>query len=270
MSATPHGHDHHHRQTHDGEHGHGNHDGRGQTNHGGHGHSHDGGHGHSHGLVPASIKRSKAGLRAVSLSLVVLLITALAQVAVFVATSSVALLADLIHNFGDALTAVPLGAAFVLRSLRAEERAGYFVVATIFISACVAAVEAVNRLINPQPINHLVALALAGVIGFIGNEIAAQIRLRAGRHLNSSALVADGNHARTDGFVSLAVVASAIVVALGLNVADPIIGLTITLVILRITWQSFQTVRSDPGEHDDQPRPQLAPSGTVITARTEH
>ena len=217
-----------------------------------HGQSHDGEHGHSHGLVHASIKRSKAGLRAVSLSLLVLLITALAQVAIFVATSSVALLADLIHNFGDALTAVPLGAAFLLRSFKAEKRAGYFVVATIFISACVAAGESVNRLINPQHIDHLPALALAGIIGFAGNEIAARIRLRAGRNLNSPAMIADGNHARTDGFVSLAVVASAIVVALGLDVGDPIIGVTITVVILRITWQSFQTVRSDPGEGPDR------------------
>jgi cation diffusion facilitator family transporter len=215
----------------------------------GHDHGHDGDHGHSHGLVQASIKRSNAGLRAVSLSLVVLLLTALAQVVVFVATSSVALLADVIHNFGDALTAVPLGAAFLRRSFKAEKRAGYFVVATIFISACVAAVEAVNRLIHPQHIDHLGVLALAGVIGFIGNEIAARIRLRAGRNLDSPALIADGNHARTDGFVSLAVVASAIVVALGLNIGDPLIGLTITLVILRITWQSFHTVRNDPGEH---------------------
>jgi cation diffusion facilitator family transporter len=216
------------------------------------GYSHTGDHGHSHGLVHASVKRSKAGLRAVSLSLVVLLVTALAQVAVLVATSSVALLADLIHNTGDALTAIPLGAAFLLRSFKAEKRAGHFVVATIFTSACVAAGEAVNRLINPQHIDHLGALALAGVVGFIGNEIAAQIRLRAGRSLDSPALIADGNHARTDGFVSLAVVASAIVVALGLNIADPLIGLAITLVILRIAWQSFQTVRNNPGEHDDE------------------
>jgi cation diffusion facilitator family transporter len=222
-----------------------------------HSHTHDhedrqghGAHGHSHGLVHAAIKRSKAGVRAVSLSLVVLLITALAQVAVFVVTSSVALLAELIHNFGDALTAVPLGAAFLLRSVKAEKRAGYFVIATIFVSACVAAVEAVNRLINPQQIDHLVALALAGAIGFVGNESAAQIRLRAGRTLNSAALIADGNHARTDGYVSLAVVASAIAVALGLKVGDPLIGLTITLVILRITWQSFRTVRDDAGGHD--------------------
>jgi cation diffusion facilitator family transporter len=232
-----------------------------------HEHDHGGGHGHSHGLVHASIKRSKTGLRAVSLSLLVLLITALAQLAIFVATSSVALLADLIHNFGDALTAVPLGAAFILRSFTAEKRAGYFVVATIFISACVAAVAAVNRLINPQHISHLPVLALAGGIGFIGNEIAAQIRLSAGRKLDSPALIADGNHARTDGLVSLAVVASSIVVALGLKIGDPIIGLTITLVILRITWQSFQTVRGDPGEPDDheppQPRAQAEPFSLV-------
>jgi cation diffusion facilitator family transporter len=216
-----------------------------------HAHAHDGGHGHSHGLVSASIKRSKAGLRAVTLSLVVLLVTAAAQSAVFVATGSVALLADLIHNFGDALTAVPLAVAFVLRSFVAEKRAGYFVVATIFVSACVALVESVNRLVNPQPISHLWALAAAGVTGFAGNEIAAWVRLRAGKRLRSPALVADGYHARTDGLVSLAVVLSAVLVALGLNVADPIIGLAVTVVILRITWQSFMTVRTDPSEPDD-------------------
>ena len=182
-------------------------------------------------------------MRAVSLSLAVLLITAAAQIVIYLATSSVALLADLIHNFGDALTALPLGVAFLLRSKLAERGAGYFVVATIFASACVAAFEAVNRLVHPQPLTHLLALALAGAAGFIGNEVAAQIRLRAGRRLDSAALVADGNHARVDGFVSLAVVASAAVVAFGVPVADPLIGLGITLVILRITWQSWQTLR---------------------------
>jgi cation diffusion facilitator family transporter len=211
-------------------------------------HAHDGGHGHSHGLVSASIKRSKAGLRAVSLSLLVLLLTSAAQAAVFVLTGSVALLADLIHNFGDALTAIPLGVAFVLRSFIAEKRAGYFVVATIFVSACVALAESINRLINPQSLSHLWALAAAGAIGFVGNEAAAWIRLRAGKRLQSPALVADGFHARTDGLVSLSVVLSAAIVALGLNIADPIIGLIVTLVILRITWQSFNTVRKDPGE----------------------
>jgi cation diffusion facilitator family transporter len=215
------------------------------------GHSHDGGHGHSHGLISASIKRSKAGLRAVSLSLVVLLVTSAGQAVVFTLTSSVALLADLIHNFGDALTAVPLGIAFLLRSFVAEKRAGYFVVATIFVSACVALVESVNRLINPQNLSHLWTLAAAGAIGFVGNEAAAFIRLRAGKRLQSPALVADGYHARTDGLVSLSVVLSAALVALGLGIADPIIGLVVTLVILRITWQSFNTVRTDPGEPDD-------------------
>jgi cation diffusion facilitator family transporter len=214
------------------------------------GHDHDshGGHGHSHGLVDESIKRSRDGLRVVAISLGVLLVTALLQVVIFISTGSVALLADLIHNGGDALTAIPLAIAFLLRSARAERRAGYFVVATIFVSAAVAAVEAVNRLINPQHIDHLLALAAAGVIGFIGNEIAAQVRLRAGVRLDSPALIADGNHARIDGFVSLAVVASAGVVAAGLDVADPLIGLVITLVILRITWQSWKTI-SAPDDH---------------------
>jgi cation diffusion facilitator family transporter len=220
---------------------------------GGHDHGHDErGHGHSHGLIDRSIIRSREGLKAVSISLGVLLATSILQGAIFLATGSVALLADLIHNFGDALTAIPLGIAFVLRSFVAEKRAGYFVVATIFVSACVAAVEAVDRLIHPQDLTHLWVLAGAGAIGFAGNEIAARVRLRAGRRLNSPALIADGFHARSDGFVSLAVVASAIVVALGFRLGDPLIGLIITLVILRITWQSIQTIKADPGlPHDD-------------------
>ena len=205
------------------------------------------GHGHSHGLIDRSITRSRDGLKTVGISLTVLLITSVLQGVIFIATGSVALLADLIHNFGDALTAIPLGIAFFMRSFVAEKRAGYFVVATIFVSACVAAVEAINRLIHPQNLSHLWVLAGAGVIGFVGNEIAAQVRLRAGRRLNSPALIADGNHARTDGFVSLAVVASSIVVGIGFRLGDPIIGLVITLVILRITWQSIQTIKADPG-----------------------
>jgi cation diffusion facilitator family transporter len=212
------------------------------------GHSHEAhGHGHSHGLIDRSITRSRDGLKTVGISLAVLLITSILQLIVFVATGSVALLADLIHNFGDGLTAIPLGIAFFMQSFIAEKRAGYFVVATIFVSACVAFAEAINRLIHPQNLHHLWVLAAAGVIGLIGNEIAAQVRLHAGRRLNSPALVADGNHARTDGFVSLSVVASAIVVALGFRLGDPIIGLIITIVILRITWQSIQTIKADPG-----------------------
>ncbi|HVY95985.1 MAG TPA: cation transporter [Solirubrobacterales bacterium] len=173
---------------------------------GGHAHAHGrAGHGHSHGLIDPSIKRSRAGLRAVGLSLAVL-----------------------------GLTAVARGA-------------GLFVVLAIFASACVAGFEAVDRLFNPREPTHLLALALAGAIGFGGNWAAAIIRSRAGRRLDSPALVADGNHARADSYVSLAVVASAVVVALGLPVADPLIGLAITAVILKITWDSWWTVRGGHG-----------------------
>jgi Co/Zn/Cd efflux system component len=206
-------------------------------------------HGHSHGLVDDSIKRSREGLRAVGLSLAVLGLAALAQTAIFLATGSIALLADLIHNFGDAATAIPLGLAFLLRSQRAEQIAGLFVVAAIFISACVAGAEAIARLINPQTPDHLVVLAAAGLIGFLGNLLAARIRTGAGQRLDSPALVADGNHARADAYVSLAVVASAAAVAAGAPVADPLIGIAITAVILRITWQSWRTVRGHDHAH---------------------
>ena len=215
----------------------------------GHSHAH-GEHGHSHGVVDQSIRRSRDGLRAVGLSLAVLGVTAVAQLLVFIASSSVALLADLIHNFGDALTTVPLGVAFLLRSWKAERRAGLFVVLAIFVSACVAGYEAIHRLINPLAPTHLGALAAAGAVGFIGNLVAAQIRTRAGRRLNSAALIADGDHARADAYVSLAVVASAAAVALGATILDPVIGLAITLVILRITWQSWQTVSAHRGDDD--------------------
>jgi cation diffusion facilitator family transporter len=211
-----------------------------------HTHDHAAG-GHSHGLVHDSIKRSREGLRAVALALLVLGLTAAAQTLVFIASGSVALLADLVHNAGDAATAIPLGIAFALRSARGERLAGLAVVAVIFISACVAGYEAVARLIDPQPIDHLAALALAGAIGFAGNWVAALIRTRAGRRLDSPALVADGAHARADAYVSLAVIASAFAVAIGADVVDPLIGLAITLVILRITWQSWRTVRGTPG-----------------------
>jgi cation diffusion facilitator family transporter len=214
-----------------------------------HEHEHHGEHGHSHGFVDRSIVRSRAGLRAVSLSLGVLGTTALVQAAILILTGSVALLADLMHNVGDALTAVPLAIAFFLRSFRAEKIAGLAVVLAIFVSACVALYETIERLMNPQDLSHLWVLAAAGVVGFVGNELAAQVRLRAGRRLSSPALIADGNHARTDGFVSLGVVASAIVVALGAPIGDPIIGLLITLVILKITWDSWRTVSTtEPGE----------------------
>ena len=204
---------------------------------------------HSHGLVDPSIKRSREGLRAVALALLVLGVTAAAQTAVFVASGSVALLADLIHNFGDAATAIPLGAAFLLRSERAERVAGRFVVAAILVSACVAAWEAVDRLIDPREPHALGALAIAGAVGCVGNLVAARIRTRAGRRLASPALIADGDHARADAYVSLAVIASATAVGLGAGVADPLIGLAITAVILRITWRSWQTVSAHGHHH---------------------
>lgn len=209
------------------------------------------GHGHSHGLVDASIKRSREGLRAVGFALAILAATAVVQAVVLVASGSVALLADLIHNVGDAATAIPLGIAFLLRSATAERKAGLFVVAAIFLSACVAGYEAIVRLIDPQDPTALMALAGAGAVGFAGNWWAALVRTRAGRRLDSAALIADGAHARADAYVSLAVVASAAVVALGFGIADPLIGLAITVVILKITWDSWKTVRED---HHDRER----------------
>jgi cation diffusion facilitator family transporter len=209
-----------------------------------HAHTRDHGHGHGHGLVHDSIKRSRSALRAVGLALVILTLTAVVQALIFVASGSVALLADLIHNAGDAATAIPLGIAFALRSARAERWAGLAVVAAIFVSACVAGYEAIVRLIDPRAVEHLGALATAGAVGFAGNWWAAIVRTNAGRRLHSPALVADGDHARADAYVSLAVIASAAVVAIGLDIADPLIGLAITLLILRITWQSWRTVRA--------------------------
>ncbi len=235
------------RDTHH-DHGHQHHDHDHDHHHHHHHHHHDDGHGHSHGLVDRSILRSRAGVRAVTLSLGVLAATAVVQIVIYVLSGSVALLADLIHNVGDAATAIPLGIAFLLRSARAERFAGLCVVAVIFVSACVAAWAAIDRFLNPRELDHLVALAAAGMAGFVGNEIAARIRLRAGRRLDSPALIADGNHARADGYVSLGVVASAALVGAGLSWCDPLIGLVITVVILRITLDSWRTVRAG---HDE-------------------
>jgi cation diffusion facilitator family transporter len=207
-------------------------------------HPHDGHHGHSHGLVDPSIVRSRDGVRAVGLSLAVLLVASLVQLGVFLLSGSVALLTDVIHNLGDALTAIPLGIAFVLRSRRGERWAGYCVVAVILASALLALVEVVQRLIDPRTPTHLGALVVAGVVGVVGNEVAAVIRWRAGRRLDSPALVADGNHARADGYVSAGILLSAGFIALGVPVADPVIGLAITALILHTTWESWSTVRA--------------------------
>jgi Co/Zn/Cd efflux system component len=212
-------------------------------------------HGHSHGLVDESIKRSREGVRVVVLALAILGVTAAIQALVFTLSGSLALLADLIHNGGDALTAIPLGIAFALRFPRAERLAGLAVVAAIFISACVAAYESILRLIHPSTPGHLLVLALAGAVGFAGNWLAAQVRTRAGHRLDSPALIADGNHARIDAYVSLAVIASAVAIAAGAPILDPLIGLGMTIVILRITHESWRTVRGHA--------PPLAPVETV-------
>jgi len=206
-------------------------------------------HGHSHGLVDPSIKRSRDGIRVVLISLAMLGATAALQAAIYVATDSVALLADLIHNVGDALTAVPLGAAFLLRSDRAERGAGVAVVLAIFASAITAGVFAVERIVHPLAPEHALALALAGAAGVAGNALAARVRLAGGRRLDSPALIADGHHARSDALVSLGVIASAAAVAVGVPIADPIIGLAITAMILRITLESWHTVRGHAHHH---------------------
>lgn len=207
-------------------------------------HDHDGGDdAHSHGLVDPSIVRSKAGVKAVTLSLAVLLAASLVQLVVFLLSSSVALLTDVIHNGGDALTAIPLGIAFVLRSRRGERWAGYVVVVVILGSALLALVQVIERLLHPQTPTHLWALLVAGIVGVVGNETAAVIRWRAGRRLDSPALVADGNHARADGYVSAGIIVSTVFIALGVPIADPIIGLLITALIFHTTWQSWETIR---------------------------
>ncbi|MGZ4455837.1 MAG: cation diffusion facilitator family transporter [Nocardioides sp.] len=232
MTTRP---EHPHLDEHGDAHGHDHH---------GHDHSHDHGHAHSHGLVDPSIVRSREGVKAVALSLAVLLATATAQLVAYLASDSVALLTDVIHNGGDALTALPLGAAFLLRSRRAERWAGYCVVLVILASALLALVQVVERLVHPQTPTHLLGLLVAGIIGVVGNEVAAVIRWRAGRRLDSPALVADGNHARADGYVSAGIVVSTGFVAVGLPLADPVIGLLISVMILRATWESWRTIRA--------------------------
>ncbi|BBY66678.1 cation diffusion facilitator family transporter [Mycolicibacterium helvum] len=214
------------------------------------------GHDHSHdhaGRVDDALRDSTAGIRAVKISLVVLGITAIAQIVIVMISGSIALAADTIHNFSDALTAVPLWIAFALSTKaatrrytygfgRVEDLAGLFVVAMIALSAIVAGYEAIGRLIHPRPIEHLGWVALAGLLGFIGNEWVALYRIRIGRRIGSAALVADGLHARTDGFTSLAVVIGAGGVALGFPLADPIIGLVITVAILAVLRTAVRDV----------------------------
>lgn len=218
-----------------------------------HGHGGDHGHTHTHGVVDPTIATTERGIWAIKWSFVILAITALSQVAVVLISGSVALLADTIHNFGDAATAIPLWIAFRLARRgassrftyglgRTEDLAGVVIVLIILFSAIVAGYSALDRLLHPQPIQHLLWVAVAGLAGFVGNEVVAVLRIRVGRQINSAALIADGYHARTDGLTSLAVVAGAVGVWLGFPLADPIIGLLITLAIFGIVWQSAKSV----------------------------
>jgi len=219
----------------------------------GHDHGHGGKHGHTHGVIDPTLTTTAKGIWAIKWSFVILAITAALQLSVVFATGSVALLADTIHNIGDAVTAVPLWIAFRLVRRKpstrftyglgkVEDVAGVSIVAIILFSALIALYEAINRLIHPQDITLLWAVAIAGVIGFIGNEAVAVFRLRVGREIESAALIADGYHARTDGLTSLAVVLGAAGVWAGFPLADPLIGLIITLAIFGIVWQSAKAV----------------------------
>jgi cation diffusion facilitator family transporter len=248
-----HGHDHAHPHDHDHEQGHG------------HGHSHPTGvKGFFYGLfvphthdaadsIDDALEASTQGVRALKISLFLLLGTTVLQFAIFLVSGSVALLADTIHNFSDALTAVPLWIAFILgRRIatrrytygfgRAEDLAGLFIVAVVALSAVVAAWESINRLFHPQGLHNLWFVVIAGLIGFAGNEIVAIYRIRVGQKIGSAALVADGVHARLDGFTSLAVVLGAIGVMLGFPLADPIIGIIISAAIIVLLWGTIRSI----------------------------
>ena len=252
--AHDHGHEHGH------EHGHGHDHEHGHE----HGHQHRGlwarvwhavgPHSHDHDrAVDPVLESSAEGLRALWISLTGLGVTALAQAVVVALSGSVALLGDALHNTADALTAVPLGFAFLLSRRRptrrytygygrAEDLAGIVIVAVIVLSSAAAAYAAVSRLLHPHPVTHLAAVAIAAALGFAGNELVARYRIRTGRRIGSAALVADGLHARTDGFTSLAVLAGAGGVAIGWHWADPVVGLLITLAILVVGWQAAREV----------------------------
>ena len=256
-----HGHPHSDEHAHDKSHGH---------PHNGHGHPHGkgsfwsgfkhglselfGAHSHDHAeSIDSALESSARGIRALVISFTGLMVTAVIQTVIVFVTGSVSLIADTIHNFSDALTAVPLFIAFRLGRRaatrrytygyrRAEDIAGLFIVLMILASAIVAIWESVHRLFNPRELDHLGILFAAGVVGFLGNELVAIYRIRVGRQIGSAALVADGRHARADGFTSLAVAASAVGVWMGFDRADPIAGIIVGIIILRILWSAARDV----------------------------
>ena len=241
-------HGHHDEHEHDREHDHGHQGLWARVRHTVGPHSHD----HDHAVDPV-LESSAEGLRTLWISLAGLAATALVQAVVVALSGSVALLGDALHNGADALTAVPLGIAFLLSRRRptrrytygygrAEDLAGIVIVAVILLSSAAAAYAAVTRLLHPHPVTHLAAVAIAAVIGFAGNELVARYRISTGRRIGSAALVADGLHARTDGFTSLAVLVGAGGVAIGWHWADPVVGLLITAAILMVGWQAAREV----------------------------
>jgi len=253
-------------------------EGRGHSQDGDHGHDHGGEHGHSHGeqgwwgrlrhslsgavgghshdtadQIDDALEADSAGRRALVISLIGLGITAILQAVVVIISGSIALLGDTLHNVADALTAVPLLIAFTLARRaptkkytygygRAEDIGGLFVIAMMLLSSVLAAYEAIYRLLHPQQVHYLWAVAAAGLVGFLGNEIVARYRIRVGRQIGSAALVADGLHARTDGFTSLAVLLGAGGVAIGWRWADPVVGLLITVAILGVLRSAVRQV----------------------------
>ncbi len=217
-----------------------------------HDHAHDA-HGHVHGVVDPSIFTTQRGIWAVKWSFVGLSVTALFQVVISMLSGSVALLADTIHNIGDAATAIPLWFAFTLARRkpskrftygygRVEDLAGVAIVLTILFSAVVAGYQSIDRLMHPQKVEYLWAVAVASIVGFLGNEAVAIFRIRVGKEIGSVALIADGHHARVDGLTSLAVLLGAVGVWLGYPLADPVVGFLISAAILRIVWESGKAV----------------------------
>ena len=211
------------------------------------------GHTHAHDGIDPAIITSERGMWAVKWSFIGLLLTALCQIAVVALSNSIALLADAIHNFGDAATAIPLTIAFMLARRRptkrftygygrVEDLAGIAVVATILLSAVLAGYEAIGRFFHPEHVEYLGAVAVASAIGFLGNEGVALFRIKVGKEIASAALIADGYHARIDGWTSLAVLLGTIGIWVGYPLADPIVGMGITIAILFIVWQSSKAV----------------------------
>lgn len=232
----------------------------GHHHHHGHDHGHDyheheehDDHGHTHGVIDPSIITTERGIWAIKWSFLGLMVTALLQVGVVVISNSVALLSDTIHNFGDAATAIPLWIAFSFARLkpskrftygygRVEDLAGIAIVFMILFSAIIAGYESINRFFNPKTVEHLWVVAAASIIGFIGNEGVAIFRIKVGKEIGSAALVADGYHARVDGWTSLAVLVGVIGIRFVHPLADPIVGVLITVAIFGIVLQSGKAV----------------------------